>query len=589
MPRKYPISSTVSGTVIPRAATSPRSFPFFRSNAGAARAAWLLTTLGILALVAACTGGSEPSISPSNTSGSLGGQSGRVEGGTVIWAPDDRPTTLNAAVEQGNTSINGHITAAILSPLWRIRPDFTFEPLLLDGEPKITHDPFAVTYTLKKDLHWSDGEPITAADVVFTYRTLVNPEFKIASRRGYDQVRTAKVLDQRRAKFVFRRPYGGWRSMFSGPRGAILPRHLLRGRNFDAVWQDDIPISSGPFEFDQWERGQYIVLKRNENFWGARAALDEVVLDFSNDLEGQLQALQDRDVDRRVDVLTPQPSAEVRDRLEQIDGIEIDVVPGTLWEHIDFNTAAPPLNHRYVRQALAMAVDREALADELLGAVYPGIAPLNNILWLSNQPAYTDHWSRHIEHDPAGAQRLLVTNGCTLPDGVWRCEGKDLELDYATTAEVPLRAQQFDMIARDLQAIGVRLREKAARSDVVFKPSFLASDHKWDLFSFARRGTANPLDGQLPWQCDAVAAVNNTKYCNRKVDRLFEVAATQVDERLRNKALADADLLIAGDVPTLPLYQRPTLLVWNSAISGPQNNPSEWGPLWNVGEWFLTQ
>lgn len=492
-------------------------------------------------------------------------------------------------MEQGNTFINGHITAAVLAPLWRIRPDFTFEPLLLDGEPKITRNPFTVTYTLKKDIHWSDGEPITAADVVFTYRTLVNPEFKIASRQGYDQVRTAKVVGKRRAKFVFRRPYGAWRSMFSGPRGAILPRHLLRDRNFDAAWQDEIPISSGPFEFDQWERGQYIVLKRNENYWGERAALDEVVIDFSTDLEGQLQALQDGDVDGRIDVLTPQPSALVRDRLQKIDGIEVDVVPGTVWEHVDFNMAAPPLNHRYVRQALAMAVDREALADAVMGEVYPEIEPLNNVVWLSNQPAYEDHWSERVPHDPAAAQRLLAANGCTMPDQVWRCEGEDLELDFATTSEVPFRGEQFDMIARDLEAIGVRLHAKTARSQVVFAPSFLASDDKWDLFNFARRGAGNPLNAQTPWRCGTVASVNNTKYCNRNVDRLFGAAATEVDEDRRNSMLNAADLLIASDVPTLPLYQRPTLLVWNSAISGPQNNPSEWGPLWNVGDWFLTQ
>jgi peptide/nickel transport system substrate-binding protein len=290
-----------------------------------------------------------------------------------------------------------------------------------------------------------------------------------------------------------------------------------------------------------------------------------------------------------VDVLTPQATPALRDRLLQIDGVEVEVAAGAIREHVDFNTAAPPLNHRYVRRALAMAVDREALADQLLGSLSPDIEPLNNVLWLSNQAPYEDHWSDHVRHDPAAAQRLLVTNGCTLPGDVWRCEGQDLELDFATTSDMPLRSEQFAMIASDLEAISVRLRARTAPSQVAFDPSFLASDTKWDLFNFARRGTANPLDAGIPWRCDTAASVNNTKYCNHKVDRLFDIAAEAVNERRRNKALNTSDALIAGDVPTLPLYQRPALLVWNSLIEGPQNNPSEWGPLWNVGEWFLTQ
>ena len=507
----------------------------------------------------------------------------------MVWGADDRPTTLNAAVAQGDTAINGHITAAVLAPLWRIRPDFTFEPLLLDGEPKVTHDPFTVTYTLRDDIQWSDGEPITAADVVFTYRTLVNQDFTIASREGYDEVRTAAALDERRARFVFRRPYGAWRSLFSGPRGAILPRHLLLGRNFDTAWQNQIPVSSGPFEFDQWERGEYIVLKRNENYWGTRAALDEVVIDFTNDLEGQLQALQEGDVSRRVDILTPRPTAGLRTRLEEVDGIDVALAPGAVREYVDFNTAAPPLDRRYVRRAIAMAVDRQALADELMGALYPGIEPLNNVLWLSNQALYEDHWSRRVRHDPVAAQRLLAANGCTRPGEVWRCEGRDLELDFATTSESPLRAEQYRMIAADLEAIGVRLRAKTATDQVALDPSFLASDDTWDLFNLTRRASANPLDASIPWRCDTVASVNTTKYCNPEVDRLFDRAAAQVNERRRDGTLNATDSLIADDVPTLPLYQRPVLLVWNSAIEGPENNPSEWGPLWNVGEWYLTQ
>lgn len=586
MPRKFPSLSTGSGMATRRAAILLRlcqSSPTDRRRARPRLTALLL----VAALAAACTGGANPSDGPGGDA-ALESPPDRVDGGTVIYGADDQPTTLNAAVVEGGTLINAHITAAVLSPLWRVRPDFTFEPLLLAAEPELSFDPFTVTYTLQEGLQWSDGEPLTAKDVAFTYDTIMNPKFKIASRDGYDRVRAVKVLDDRRVRFVFRRPYGAWKSLFSGPASAILPRHLLRGKDFDTVWQDEIPVSSGPFEFDFWERGKYMVLKRNENFWGTPAALNEVVVDFSSDLESRLQAWEEDEPDR-VDVLSPPPMPGLQDRLAEIGGTRFSVMAGPVWEYLDFNTVAPPLTYPYVRKALAMAIDRRALAGDMLGGLQPGIAPLNSVVELSNQPGYADRWSQEVPYDPVAAEQLLATNGCTRPRTVWRCEGEDLAFDFATTSEVPLRTEAFAHIARDLDAIGVQLNAKLNASDRVFKPRFLASETAWDLFNFSRRGTTNPLDAMLPWRCDSSPALNDTKYCNRKVDRLFDAAATEPRDSRRHELLARSDALIARDVPTLPLYQRPLLLAWNSAISGPQNNPTEWGPLWNVGDWFLIQ
>ncbi|HVM20736.1 MAG TPA: peptide ABC transporter substrate-binding protein [Egibacteraceae bacterium] len=507
-----------------------------------------------------------------------------VNGGTVILGADEEPSTLNAAVEEGNTFINGYIATAVLSPLWRITPEHTFEPLLLE-DAEVTTDPFTVTYRLKEGLQWSDGEPITAHDVVFTHRTIMDERFDIISREGHELVRNAQAIDDRTARFVFRRPYPAWRTMFSEPEGAILPRHRLRGEDFNEMWREHIPVSSGPLEFDRWEPGQELILKRNDRYWGDAPSLDEVVISFYDSLQDLLLALREG----AVDVLYPPTGFGLREQLETMDDIEIDSAGGPLWEVIDFNTAAPPLNRPYVRQAVAKAINRQRLIDEILAEVDPDVALLDSVLWLAEEPDYQDHWSQQLSYDPGEAQRLLADNDCTRVEGIWHCDDQPLQLRFVTTADVELRSRQFELIRRDLAAVGIKVEEEFSAPEEIFAPEFLASRRDWHLLSFARRYSANPLDVQAPWRCDVARDINNTKYCNRQVNALFDRAAAEVDDERRVDLLRRADSLIAQDVPAIPLYQRPTFLVSRGAIQGPRNNPTEWGPLWNVEDWVLTQ
>ena len=542
----------------------------------------------IAALAAAACEGPPTGPGATPSPGPGGREPSAVEGGTVIFATEQQPTTLNGALRRGDTFVNRVISSAVLSPLWRITPDLQYEPWLLAGEPEVTADPFSVTYTLREGLVWSDGEPLTARDVAFTHDTIVNRRFGIASRAGHELVRSRKVLDDRRVRFVFRRPFAAWRTLFSAPGSAILPRHVLKGEDFDTIWNDEITVSSGPLEFDTWQRGQEVVLKRNENYWGPPAPLDEVIIAFEyRDLDSQIAALEAG----AVDVLHPQAQRELRQRLEGIEGVnlEVDLRPGAFWEYVDLNTTTPPLDKLYVRQAIAKAIDRSQLVAETLAPLAADTGPLSNVLWHAGDRLARDNWSQPLAYDPAAAEGLLVRNGCTRPGRTYRCDGELLELEYASTSDTDLRTQHYLRIRDDLAAIGISLKPKFDTAAAVLKPSFLSSRSAWDMLGAARGGSPDFLAVQAPWRCDSPAAVNTTKYCNPAVDALLEEAGRTLDQaehaRLRNQA----DALIAQDVPTIPLYQQPDVLVWHSAIQGPQNNASAWGPLWNVGEWALSQ
>ena len=532
----------------------------------------------VAAMLAACEGNGTPTV---ETSAGVNGGGAAVEGGTVIFAAPRQPRTLNAVSPEGASAVNELIWSAVLSPLWRVTPIGVYEPLLLEGEPELGADPFSVTYTLREGLQWSDGEPLTAEDVVFTHESIVANDIDVVAREGHHLVRRTEVLGDRKVRFEFRRPFAGWRAMFSEPRSAILPRHLLVGKNVPAVWDERIPVASGPFEFDTWQRGQRLVLKRNESYWGARAALDEVILTFHGDAKAQMAALRAGDAD------VANPDANTQDLAGLSDDTELDVRPGLQWESLDFNVGVAPTDKAFVRTAIARAIDREALAAAHGGAVTPAAKPLNNVLLLAGHPAYADHWSNVIGHDPVAAEDLLLRNGCVKPDDVYVCDGRPLTLEYLTTADVNGRIELFDQVREDLEAVGIRLSPRLVTSDELRATAM--EDGTWNLLSFWRPGHPNVWDSATGWRCDAPPSISLGGYCNQAADGLLEAAGRIVDREQRDRLWNEADAVIARDVPTVPLFQRPTVLTWNSRIEGPANNPTAWGPLWNVGDWRLTQ
>ena len=555
-------------------------------------ARWLVLVSVLAILAAACGGGgsetpsddaSAPAEATDAPSEAAGGEP--VPGGTVVFGADQEPGILNSFLADGNLFANGLIVTAILSPLWMITPEFKYEPLLLDGEPEVTDDPFTVTYKLKEEAQWSDGKPITAEDVIFTQETIMNEKWTITDRSGHDQVTKTEALDDKTVKFTFKKPYAPWRTLFSTSGGAILPKHELEGKNFNKVWNDEITASSGPFEFDGWDKGQQVTLKRNENWWNGKASLDEVVIKFYPDSNTQVQALKAGEVD----MFYPQPQLDLVEQVDEIEGIETDVNSGTVWEHIDFNNQTPPLDKVYVRKAIAMAIDREAIVEQFIKPLNPEGAALNNVVWMPNQEFYQDNWSSEIPYDPEAAEKLLTDNGCKKDGEVYSCDGEKLEFDYATTSGNELRELQLEVVQSQLAEIGIKINANIDDPAVVFSEKFMTSKDAWDMFNFAWVGSPDPVGGNPSWMCDSPPSINPSKYCNPEVDKLLEKTDTLVDPAERAEVWNEADALMAKDVPTVPLYQKPTYFAWNGKIQGPADNPTQIGPFWNIGEWVMTE
>lgn len=457
---------------------------------------------------------------------------------------------------------------------------------------------FCVKYNIHADAAWADGTPVTADDFAFTWETIMDEANDITSREGYNQISGYEVVDDKTVTFQFENVYAPWQTLF----GAILPKHVLEGENINEVWDDLITLGSGPFEMTEWVKDERIVLTRNPNYWATAGVtgdplgdVQQLVILFLEDSQTQVQALRGQEID----MFYPQPQISLVEEVGAIEGVEWEAALGPIWEHFDLNFDNPAIQNLYVRQAIAQGINRDAIVEAIVKPIAADATPLGNSIWMTNSPYYEDHFNSVFPYDPAAAEQLLIDNGCEKgSDGIYVCDGERLSFEWVTTAGNEGRELQFELAQADLAAIGIEAVAKfAPAADVFADENFYGDSTFWDVFNFAWVGSPDPAGGNTLYYCkeDGTAPIgqeaidagllNALRFCDPEVDALIRSTDGLVDPDERAATYNQADELWLSQIPLIPMYQKPTFFAWNGAIEGPQDNPTQIGPLWNIETW----
>src|SRR3954462_12177473 len=182
--------------------------------------------------------------------------------------------------------------------------------------------------TYKKEAVWSDGVPVTAKDFRARWQAFVDPKNNPVSRTGWDQIQSVSG-NGKTATVVFKTSYGGWESIVGD---APYPAHIIAGKDMNQMFLSDIPVSSGPWMFQSWQKGVQLTVVRNPKFKaGPRMPLDRIVFRFVLDTNARFQALKANEGQ----VMEPQPQLQIAEFLENKNFI-VDKKIGFAWEHIDF-------------------------------------------------------------------------------------------------------------------------------------------------------------------------------------------------------------------------------------------------------------
>jgi len=477
------------------------------------------------------------------------------DGGNLRLALTAFPDNFNSLNIDGNTVD----TASILRPT--LPRAFIVGP---DGSTTVNHDyftdiqltgtnPQVVTYTINPKAVWTDGTPITWADIAaqVTATTGKDPRFQIASPNGSERVASVtRGVDDRQAVMTFARPYADWRGMFAG-NGMLLPKVSTSDPEMFNKGQLNTPgPSAGPFVISNVDRGaQRITLTRNPKWWGARPLLDSITYLVLDDA-ARIPALQNNAIDA-----TGLGSIDDMVRARRTKGVDIRTAPSPTWSHLTFNGATGSiLADPALRHAVAMGIDRQTIVTVLQHGLVENPAPLNNHIYVAGQEGYQNN-SGGTPFDPAGARRELDALGWKLPAGraVRERNGHPLTIRFVFY-DASSGRQIAQLAQKTLGDIGVRL-DLVVSSGADFFSQYIIPGN-FDIAAFAWQGDAFPLSG-LTQIYASDGESNFGKIGTPEIDAKIEQTLDELDPAKAQALANQLDRMLWAETFSLPLAQSP--------------------------------
>lgn len=503
-----------------------------------------------------------------------------------------------------------------------------------------TPDRQRFVFTLRQGLKWSDGQPLTAADVVFTYRDIVfNPEVPTSAKDGLrigtkGVFPTVKQLDERRVEFTLPEPFAPFLRATAGPDGVMIqPRHLLektihtRGADgnlqFISTWNTDTPpreiVVNGPFLLDSYTAGQRLVFRRNPYYWGRDAQnqplpyLDRIVWQFIENTDTQLLRFRSNELDVMGDARPLRPEyysllkqEEKRGHFQLYNG---GPASGMLYLTFNQNTArnqaGQPIvdpvkqkwfNHLAFRQAIAQAIDRDRMNNNIFRGL--GIVQTSPISVQSPYFLAPEAGLKGIAYDPNRARALLQSAGFRynsqgqLLDG----EGNRVRFTLNTNAGNKVREAIGAQIKQDLSNIGIQVDFNPINFNTLGDK--ISTTRDWDAHMIGFTGGLDPHGDANFWMSRGASHYFNLapqpgqpgiigwqpKEWEQEIDRLFIAGAREYDEAKRKAIYAAFQRLVQEQVPIILLVHDRALMAARNTIQGLEYSglPS-WG-LWNIQE-----
>jgi peptide/nickel transport system substrate-binding protein len=465
-----------------------------------------------------------------------------------------------------------------------------------DLAAKIVATKTTLTYFIRPNANWNWGGkkvPVTYKDFAYTWKALVNPKNDVVGRDGYDQITGFTHKGNKVITFKWKKPYADYRDLF----GIVYPSAALAGMDFNKIWANCVcgsngkPVSDGPFMLTNYTKGQGATLKSNPMWYGSKQGLKEVDFKLITDTNSEIQAMRGGEVD----AINPSPQTALT-ALRNQSSLVYSSIPGLYQEHVDIQfgkKGQPLLKAPWMRKAIAMGMNRAAVIKALFGDIAPGLTPLDNIVYYQSDKAnYKPDWAKW-NYNPAKALALLKANGCTggpstPTDGntnYFTCKGYPAKFAYTTIAGNHRRETSEAIFKAELGAIGIQITDNLLPANVAFGPTVLSASN-YDMFEFAWVTSPDPAGFVSIWGCGGES--NYLTYCNRKATALLDASNSELNPAKRAQLFQKADVLMSNDVPTIPLYAAPTILVYKKAISGMKNNPASIGFSWNMEDWKWT-
>jgi peptide/nickel transport system substrate-binding protein len=455
---------------------------------------------------------------------------------TVIMALDESPRNLDPRI--GTDASSERLIQLIFSSLVKRSISYDIEPdLALSWE---IPNPTTYIFHLRSDATFHDGRHLTARDVVFTFRSVLNGSIQTPKSGTYRLVQSVDAPDDHTVVFKLKEPFAPF--LWNLTRGAI--GIIPDGSPADFAQN---PVGSGAFKFVRYEPDSEVVLERNENYYGKKPILSRFVFKIIPETIVRALELRKGSVDIALDVLTP----DMVEALRGNNNLEVMQAPGTNYQYVAFNLKDPLFSDIRVRKAIAYAIDRDKIIKFLWrtqAQAATGVIPPNNWSYAGDVATYP--------YDPARARELLRESGHENLSFLYRTATDDTGRLLAAVLQ-----QQFRDVGIQMS---IRSNEFATFYSDVVKGNFQMYSLRWiggnndpDILNFVFHSMMFPPNG-----------ANRGRYANAEVDRLIDFARREVDTEKRKAAYQSIQRIVAEDLPYVSLFYVDNVAVYNKRITG---------------------
>lgn len=473
-------------------------------------------------------------------------------------------TSINPALYE-----HGEINPLIFSGLTSYDKDNNIVPDLAESW-EFNKKTNTYTFKLRQDVKWHDGEPFTAKDVKYTLYMIMKPENGSEIVSNYEEIQSIVIIDDYTIKIALNSPNV---AILDYLTVGILPMHCLVGQELITNSYNQMPIGTGPFKIEKWDRGQSITLVKNEEFYGDVAKLDKVIFKIVADDKAKAIQLKSGELD--LAQITPKDTENFKEDIAfNINKIKTADYRGIIY---NFNNSLFKEN-RELPKAFSYAIDKQKILDGvLLGNGSIAYSPLQVSI-------YNNSEVEKYEYNPEKAKELIESMGWVLNEGgIYEKDLKPLAFTINCMEGDMVRIDMANVCVQELKAIGVNSKVE------------IKSDIDWENQEAFLAGWGSPFDpdDNTYKVFGTDKASNNQGYSNEKVDELLKKARETEDKETRINLYKEFQHELTQDLPMTFLAYIDAIYISKKNIVGmtPETILGHHGVgiFWNIEYWDIKE
>jgi peptide/nickel transport system substrate-binding protein len=551
-----------------------------------------------------------------------------TDGGSIIIGDWQEANQFNpfylSQVTEANVASAAWATLVVFTHDYRYAPDLATEVPTVDNggvvAPGEDGDAMTVTWNLRPDLKWSDGEPLTCDDFLYAFEWVMDEENVGVITTGFEDISEFECASDTEMIWHFDVIYEGYITLMTAP----LPRHYLgdipiaeqvNGAGFRADEVADLPVS-GAFKFESVTPQQELRLARNDNYTsfstGEPAHLDNLIWKWYGDADLMIAGFKAGEVDFATD-LQDSDIPKVQDL-----GDQVSAIPALLYEFLRPNWSEGPFDPETktggcsrnpavadrgegcpmadpaMREAVAFAIDKNEINTRLLGGTVQvantNISP--GAWFFADQSPAT--------FDPEQAKTILEDAGWTDADGdgIREKDGLKAKIELCTTTR-QVRIDTLALVANWLKDVGIEGVSNAVDATAIFAdyneatadtPCALSVSN-FDLAEHAFSSSIDPLGNYFSYHSSQFEpdGANDAQVVDTGIDAALDTVKNSVDFAVIKDAMAEFQKIYVEKTVEIPLYYRKNVELVGPKLGNFFANPTQAGPTWNAVDWFVNE